>query len=78
MLGTIEWGKIGELIWVAPVAGLAVAITFSLVIMGAARAEDARRDGVGGTALAYSLMALLAGLAFCGVVVYGVSIIVNK
>jgi hypothetical protein len=78
MVGTIEWNKIGELLWVAPVAGLAVAVTFSLLIMGAARADDARRAGAGGTAAVYSVVALVAGLAFCAVVVYGVLVIVNK
>jgi hypothetical protein len=78
VLGTIEWNKIGELLWVAPVAGLAVAVTFSLLIMGAARADDARRAGAGGMALAYSVVALVAGLAFLGVVVFGVQTIVNK
>ena len=78
MLATPEWGKIGELLWVAPVAGLAVAITFSLLITGFARAGDARRAGAGGTALAYGVVALAAGLAFAAVVAFGVRIIVNK
>ena len=78
MLGVIEWNKIGELLWVAPVAGLAVAVTFSLLITGAARAEEARREGAGSSALAYSVLALVAGLAFCAVVIYGVEVIVKK
>jgi hypothetical protein len=78
MPGAIEWNKIGELLWVAPVAGFAVAVTFSLLIHGAARVQDARRDGERGTAVAYSVVALVAAAAFCAVVVYGVEIIVKK
>jgi hypothetical protein len=75
---TIEWGKIGELLWAAPLAGLAVAITYSLMLVGYARADEARRAGSGGAAMAYSALGLLAGLAFLGVVVFGVVVIVKK
>jgi hypothetical protein len=78
MLATIEWDKIGELLWVAPLAALAVSITFSLMIMGAARATDARRAGGGTAAMLYSVVALLATVGFFSVVVYGVVVIINK
>ncbi|HWH92274.1 MAG TPA: hypothetical protein VNT03_00300 [Baekduia sp.] len=74
----IEWDKIGELLWVAPVAGLAVAITYALMIVGYARAGEARREGSGGAATAYSILAAASTLAFLAVVVYGLTIIVNK
>lgn len=78
-LAEIEWDKIGELLWVAPIAGLAVAITYALMIVGFARATEARRDGSGGiAAMAYSLLALVSTVAFFAVVVYGVVIIVKK
>ena len=78
MLATIEWDKIGELLWAAPLAALAVSLTFSLVIMGSARATDAQRAGAGTSAMLYSVVALLSGLAFTAVVVLGVAVIVNK
>ena len=78
MLATIEWDKIGELLWVAPLAALAVAITFSLMIMGSARATDAQRAGAGTVAMLYSVVALVSGLAFAAVVVFGVGVIINK
>jgi hypothetical protein len=75
----IEWDKIGQLLWVAPLAGLAVAITYSLMIVGFARAGEARREGGGGvTAMAYSLLAVLSTAAFFAVVVFGVVVIVRK
>jgi hypothetical protein len=78
MLAVIEWDKIGELLWVAPLAALAVSITFSLMIMGSARATDAQRAGSGTTAMLYSVVALVSGLAFAAVVIFGVGVIVNK
>ena len=78
MLGVIEWDKIAELLWVAPLAALAVSLTFSLMIMGSARANDARRAGAGTTAMLYSLLTVLATLGFAAVVVYGVVVTVDK
>lgn len=78
MLATIEWDKIGELLYVAPLAGLAVSLSYALMIVGWARAGDARRSGSGGTALAYSALGTLATLVFLGVVVFGVTIIIKK
>jgi hypothetical protein len=78
MLAVIEWDKIGQLLWAAPLAALTVSITFSLIIMGSSRADEARRAGAATPALLYSLVALLSGLAFVGVVVFGVAVIVNK
>jgi uncharacterized membrane protein YhaH (DUF805 family) len=78
MLAEIEWNKIAELLYVAPVAGLAVAITFSILILGVARAGDAQRSGAAHVAMAYSVLALIATLAFAAVVIYGVQIVVSK
>jgi hypothetical protein len=78
MLAEIEWNKIAELLYVAPLAGLAVAITFSVLILGVARAGDAQRAGAARTAMAYSALALAAMLAFAAVVIYGVQVVVSK
>jgi hypothetical protein len=78
VLAQIEWDKIGELLYVAPIAAIAVAITFSLVIVGVARADEARREGATRTAAAFSVVAAVSLAAFAAVVVYGVTIIVQK
>ena len=78
MLAQIEWDKIGELLWAAPLAALAVSVSFSLMIMGSARATDARRAGTTTIAMLYSVLALVSGVAFAAVVVFGVSVIVNR
>lgn len=78
MPATIEWGKIGELLWVAPLAGLAVAVTFSILIAGIARAQDARRGGARTAATGHTLVALVAGAGFVAVVAFGIHVIVAK
>jgi hypothetical protein len=74
----IEWDKIGELLYVAPLAGLAVSISYALMIVGWARADEARQGGAGGRALAYSALGAAATIAFLAVVVFGITIIINK
>lgn len=66
-----------ELAWVAPLAVLAVSISFSLCVLGATRASDERRAGRGGAATAYGALGVLAGLAFAAEVIAGVAVIVN-
>jgi hypothetical protein len=78
VLAKIEWDQIGELLWAAPLSALAVSLSFSLLILGSARATDARREGAGGVATLYGALALVAGVAFCAAVVYGISIITTK
>jgi hypothetical protein len=78
MLATIDWSAIGELLYVAPLAGLAVAISYAMMIVGWARATEARRAGAGGTAVAYSALGVVATIAFLSVVVFGVTVIINK
>jgi len=74
----IDWGKLLELVWAAAVAGVAVAIVFAALILGATRASDHRRAGESTAATAFLTLAVLAGLAFAGGVVFGISVIVSK
>ena len=77
-LAAIDWGKLFELVWAAALAGIAVAVIFATLIVGATRASDHRRAGNGSVATAYAALAALAALAFAGGVVFGVSVIVTK
>ena len=78
MLAAIEWSKIGELVWVGLVAALVITATFAVLIMGTSRATECRREGSGAAAVVYGGVAVVAGLAFVGAVVYGVQIIITK
>ncbi len=66
-----------ELAWVAPLAVLAVSLSFSFCVLGVTRAADHRRDGSAGTATAYAILAVVAGLSFAAEVIAGVAVIVN-
>jgi len=78
MIAAIDTGKLLELVWASALAGVAVAICFSLVIIGAARAEDCRRNRRSGSATAYATLSVLAGLAFLGIAVFGITVITAK
>jgi hypothetical protein len=78
MTAAIDWGQLFELVWAAAVAGIAVAVIFAALIVGATRASDHRRSGNGASATAYAALAALAGLAFAAGVAFGISVIVTK
>lgn len=70
------YAELLELIWVAPVAVLAVSVTFSLALLGGTRAGEHRRAGNRAAASGYVLLAAVAGLVFSAIVVAGVGVIV--
>ena len=77
-LAEVDTDALLQLAWVAPLATLAVAVTFSLVIHGVARSNDSRRSGKNGAATAYGALAIVAAAAFAAAVVFGVLIITSK
>ena len=77
MIASVDVSGLLELAWVAPLAVLAVAISYSLCIHGATRASDARRNGKSAAATAYGLLGIVAGLVFAAEVVAGLAVIVN-
>ena len=78
MLAAVDTKALLQLAWAAPLATLAVAVTFSVVIHGVARASDSRRAGKAGAATAYGALAAVAALAFAAAVIFGVLIITSK
>ncbi|HEX2102111.1 MAG TPA: hypothetical protein VHF51_00530 [Solirubrobacteraceae bacterium] len=78
MIAAIDVGRLFELVWASMLAGVAVAITFSVVIIGVARAEECRRNRRGGSATAYAALSAVAGVLFLGGVAFAISVIVTK
>ena len=78
MIAAIDVAKLLELVWVSMLAGVAVAVTFSLVIIGLARAEDCRQNRRGGSATAYAALSAFATVLFLGGVAFGISVIAAK
>jgi hypothetical protein len=67
-----------QVVWVSFVAGIGISALFSLVIVGSARAGDARRAGRDGAAAAYAALAAGAFLLFAVGVVLGVQAMITK
>jgi hypothetical protein len=78
MIAAIDTGKLFELVWAAALAGVTVAVCFSLVIIGVARAEDCRRNRRAGSATAYATLSVVAGVAFLGIAAFGIAVIAAK
>jgi uncharacterized membrane protein len=74
----IDWGQLLELVWVAALAGVTVAASFALVILGAARASECRRADRAVPATAYGVLSVIAALIFVGGVVFAVVVITAK
>ena len=75
-MATIEWNLIGEVIWVSLVASLTVTTLFSLVVFGSSRAAEARRERQ--NPALYGALAVVCSLGFAAVVVYAITVILNK
>jgi len=67
-----------QVVWVSLLAGVGISALFSFVIVGAARAGEARRAGRGGAALGYAGFAVRAFALFAVGVVLGVQTMVDK
>jgi hypothetical protein len=67
-----------QVVWVSLLAGVGISALFSFVILGAARAGDARRAGRGGTAAGYAALALVTFALFAVGVVLGVQAMIEK
>jgi hypothetical protein len=77
-IAAIEVGQLFELVWAAAVATIATAFSFSLVIIGATRAQDCRRNRRAGSATAYAVLSVVAAVAFLGIAVFAISVITAK
>ena len=72
---SVDISGLFELVWFAPLAAVAVTVSYSLCVLGATRSTDARRAGDGGIGAAWFVLAVLAGLAVTAEVVFGIGII---
>jgi len=78
VIAAINTEALLELMWAAPLAVLTVTVAYGLVVNGAARAADARRDGRGVRAGAWATVAIAGAALFLAAVVFGLIIMVSK
>ena len=77
MLAAIEWGKVGQVIWVSALMGVLAILLYAVAIYGGSRAAEARRTGTGSSA-AYGAIAVVALACFAGLVVFAITVILQK
>lgn len=78
MIAAINIDALLELVWAAPLAVLAVTVSWGLVVNGVTRAFEARRDGRVALAGAYAVVAIAGGALFAAAVVFGLTIMLAK
>jgi len=71
-------GALLRVVWVSAVAGVSVAALFSFVVLGSARATEARRAGRDGAATLHATLAVVAFMLFAAGVVLGVRTMLTK
>ena len=78
MIAAVDTGKLLELVWAALVAGVAVSVLFAVLIVGATRATDRRREDRRGAAGVFLGISLAAGVACLAGIALGLTIITSK
>jgi hypothetical protein len=78
VIATVDIDALLELVWAAPLAVLAVTVSWGLVVNGVTRALEARRDGRVALAGAYAMVAIGGGALFAAAVVFGLTIMLAK
>lgn len=79
MLATVvEWAELGKTVAGAAIAGIGVAIIFSLAVLGAARLIELRRTGQTAAAAAAGVLMGVALIAFAGAIAVGLIVMTDK
>jgi len=78
MIAAVDTSALLELAWAAPLAVLTVTVAWGLVIRGATRAAEARREGQSAAAAFNLLLALTGGALFTAALVFGLVIMTTK
>jgi hypothetical protein len=74
----IKWTALAKMLYASLLAGLSVALIFSIVILGTVRSTDMRRTGRGGAAAGYAALAVVGVVLALAVVVYGLILVAHK
>jgi hypothetical protein len=74
----IDTDALLKVLYASLLAGVSVAVVFSLAILGATRWSDMRRAQRAGAATAYAALAAVGLLLSCAIVVYGLTLVAHK
>jgi hypothetical protein len=78
MLAALDTDALLELVWAAPAAVLVVTLAWAMVVHGATRAADCRREGRTVVAGVHAAVAGLGLALFTGAVVAGLLVMTSK
>jgi hypothetical protein len=78
ILAGIDSGALLKMLSASLLAGVGVAVIFSLVILGATRASDMRRERREGASVAYAALAVVCLVLSSAIVVYGLILVTRK
>jgi hypothetical protein len=78
MIAALDTDALLELAWAAPLAVLAVTVSWGLVIRGTTLALEARREGRSVPAALNALLAFAGGAMFAAAVVFGLLVMISK
>ena len=71
----VDWAALGETAYVSALIGLGVLLVAGIAVAASLKAQDDRREGAGGAAVAYSGLTLLCLAGLLAAVVYGIYLI---
>lgn len=67
-----------KMLYTSVLAGVSVAVVFSVAILGAARSSELRRAHRAGAAAVYTALAAAGLLLAAGIVIYGLTLVAHK
>jgi hypothetical protein len=74
----IDTGALLKMVYWSLLAGVGVAVIFSIAVLGASRSSDMRRANRSGAATGYAAVAIVALVLAAAIVVYGLVLITRK
>ena len=77
MSRVLAYSELLQLAWVTPLAVLVVCASYSLLLLGATRSDERRREGSAAAAAGWGVLAGLSGAVFAGTVLAGILVIVD-
>jgi Na+/H+-dicarboxylate symporter len=76
--GLIDTAALAKMLYASLIAGVSIAVVFSIAILGATRSSDMRRANRTGAATAYAVLAVVGLTLSAAIVVYGLILVARK
>lgn len=78
MIAAVDFHALLEVVYASLALGLIVSVAFSVLLYGAVRSIDLRRDGNAAASAAFAVLGALGAAVFVAVVYYGFHVIISK